>query len=1186
MKMKTLTRTVIPSVTAAIAMLLTSSAWAASSIARTSSFAYDSASGLLTQEVVEPDTPALRLQTDYVYDTFGNKQSVTVSGADIASRASSSTYDAKGQFVSTNSNALGQSESFQYDARFGQPTSHTGPNGLTTTTSYDEFGRKIQEVRADGTQTKWVYQFCNGVNGGTASCVGSASYLIRETSYAADGATVNAPVTTVFLDAMEREVARQTQGFDGSLVQATKAYDALGRVTQTSRPYFATGGAPQYTTFTYDALGRVVTTTLPDGSVSQTAYHGPSVTETNALNQTRTVVKNSQSKVVWVTDALGRTMTFAYDAIGNLVKTTDAVGNVVTATYDLRGRKIASSDPDLGNWTYTYNALGLLISQTDAKAQTVSLVYDKLNRLVQRVEPDVTSVWVYDTAAHGIGKLASSGITAGAGNGFARSVSYDSLGRPIQVATSVDGATYVMGATYDANSRLTKVSYPSGFIARYGYNTLGFANQLQDDASGQSYWTANMMDAEGHLTQQTAGNGLVTTRGFDVKTGHLTSIATGTGNAVQNLSFNYDLVGGLLGRSDANTNVVETFTSDALNRLTSSTVNLNPTPLVKTFAYNPIGNITSKSDVGTYIYPTAGSPLPHAVMSVSGGAISATFTYDANGNQTSGLGRSIVYTSYNKPASITQGARTISFVDDTEHQRFKQVTPEGATLYIAAFGVLAEVQNPGTTTQKWTEYLSVGNAKVGMRMTQTASETLTTRYFHTDHLGSISVLTDENGVVQQRVSYDAWGKRRNPNGTDDTIGSITSQTTRGFTGEEELSVGGLVHLNGRVYDPLLARFTSADPTVTNPLDPQGWNRYSYVGNDPLVFTDPNGFNWFSNIFHSIGNFFSGIVKSIGNFITNNLMSILQIAITAALTATGVFAPFAAFIGAAITTGISGGNIGQILKAGLIAGVTAFAFAELGSLTPGAAMPFDSIAFNPVQYAENIAGSAAIGCASSVASGGSCASGAAGAAVGAGFTPLTSTLFPNAKTDIGQRIGGTIVQATAGGLGSVAGGGKFANGAVTGAFQYLATLSLEDIAEARRGAAAQSDPMDANALDWRRAGGMPNDATREAAECFELCVGRKLTVTGGLEPSPPHAPGSAHNDGQAVDFGLNSNPALRDMRPQVENCFNLCFPLYSMGQYEYRAPGTNGATDRGVSSHYHFQTRPGRGDLWDFRPGTH
>jgi RHS repeat-associated protein len=141
-----------------------------------------------------------------------------------------------------------------------------------------------------------------------------------------------------------------------------------------------------------------------------------------------------------------------------------------------------------------------------------------------------------------------------------------------------------------------------------------------------------------------------------------------------------------------------------------------------------------------------------------------------------------------------------------------------------------------------------------MRVNQTATATLSTRYFHTDHLGSVSVLTDETGTVVERLSYDAWGKRRFANGTDDPSGSITSQSTRGFTGEEELSVSGLLHLNGRVYDPLLARFTSADPTVTDPLNPQGWNRYSYVGNDPLAFTDPNGFSWLSSFFHSVTNF--------------------------------------------------------------------------------------------------------------------------------------------------------------------------------------------------------------------------------------------------------------------------------------------------------------------------------------------
>jgi RHS repeat-associated protein len=867
------------SLAAAVAVMLSGQAWASSSITRASSFAYDAASGLLTQEVIEPDTPALRLQTDYVYDAFGHKTSVMVSGVDITTRSSTTTYDAKGQFITGNSNALGQGESWQYDPRFGTPTSHTGPNGLTTTWSYDSFGRKITEVRADGTQTQWAYLFCSGVNGGTASCPTGASYLTQATPLAADGKTPNGPVGIVYFDSLDREVARDTQGFDGSTIRGSRQYDALGRLSQTSRPYFVTGVTPQFTTFTYDALGRVLTATTPDGGVSQTAYHGLSVAETNALNQTRTVVKNSQGHVVSVTDAAGQTMLYAYDAFGNLIQTTDALTNIVTATYDVRGRKISSSDPDLGSWTYSYNTLGQLVSQTDAKSQTSTLSYDLLGRPLQRVEPDLTSNWVYDTAANGIGKLASASITAGPTSGYQRSLGYDALGRPTQVSTTVGGTTYAMSAAYDANSRLTQVTYPSGFAANFDYNNLGYANQLSDGGA-QTFWTLNSMDAEQHVTLQTSGNGVATTRGFSATTGRLLSVAAGASNAVQNLSFSYDLLGNPTNRTDNTSNLSESFTYDPLNRLLSATVSSNVAP-VKNISYNAIGNILSKSDLGTYAYAAPGAPLPHAVTSISGSTLSTTFTYDPNGNQLTGLGRNISWTSFNMPASITQGTNTISFQYDVDHQRVIQIAPDGTTtVYLNAFGVSTELFAANTNAARWTDYLSIGNAKVGMRITNIAAATVSTRYFHTDHLGSVSVITDENGAVVERLSYDAWGKRRFPDGTDDPSGSITSQTTRGFTGEEELSVSGLLHLNGRVYDPLLARFTSADPTVTDPLNPQGWNRYSYVGNDPLAFTDPSGFNFFSSFFRAMSNFFS----SIFNFFRENFRAILQIAVTAALNA--------------------------------------------------------------------------------------------------------------------------------------------------------------------------------------------------------------------------------------------------------------------------------------------------------------
>ena len=132
-----------------------------------------------------------------------------------------------------------------------------------------------------------------------------------------------------------------------------------------------------------------------------------------------------------------------------------------------------------------------------------------------------------------------------------------------------------------------------------------------------------------------------------------------------------------------------------------------------------------------------------------------------------------------------------------------------------------------------------GGELVGMRV-ETSGGGVFTRYFTRDHLGSIAVVTDDTGKVVERLSYDAWGKRRYPDGKDDTTGTITSQTTRGFTGHEELADVALVHMNGRVYDPLLGRFGTADPTTENPFSTQGWNRYSYVCNSPLNFTDPSG----------------------------------------------------------------------------------------------------------------------------------------------------------------------------------------------------------------------------------------------------------------------------------------------------------------------------------------------------------
>ena len=124
----------------------------------------------------------------------------------------------------------------------------------------------------------------------------------------------------------------------------------------------------------------------------------------------------------------------------------------------------------------------------------------------------------------------------------------------------------------------------------------------------------------------------------------------------------------------------------------------------------------------------------------------------------------------------------------------------------------------------------IGSDRVAILKTRSDS-TQDTRYVHTDHLGSIDTVTDDLGVVVERLAYDAHGKRRQVDWLDSPITIIAQETPRGFTDHENLDQLGLVHMNGRVYDPTLGRFLSADPFVQYPESTQGLNRYTYVNNN-------------------------------------------------------------------------------------------------------------------------------------------------------------------------------------------------------------------------------------------------------------------------------------------------------------------------------------------------------------------
>jgi RHS repeat-associated protein len=116
-------------------------------------------------------------------------------------------------------------------------------------------------------------------------------------------------------------------------------------------------------------------------------------------------------------------------------------------------------------------------------------------------------------------------------------------------------------------------------------------------------------------------------------------------------------------------------------------------------------------------------------------------------------------------------------------------------------------------------------------------------YLFTDHLGSPNLITDASGNTVQELSFDAWGKRRDPAtwqpyAVDASIPPAVID--RGFTFHEHLYPFTLINMNGRAYDPLVGRFLSADPYIQAPDNPQNLNRYSYCLNNPLRYSDPSG----------------------------------------------------------------------------------------------------------------------------------------------------------------------------------------------------------------------------------------------------------------------------------------------------------------------------------------------------------
>ncbi len=204
-------------------------------------------------------------------------------------------------------------------------------------------------------------------------------------------------------------------------------------------------------------------------------------------------------------------------------------------------------------------------------------------------------------------------------------------------------------------------------------------------------------------------------------------------------------------------------------------------------------------------------------------------------------GASGVYANFSYGADRQRKQQTAKYVTDGQ---------SGIETTIYVFGLYEYETTPAQTHNKY--FIQVPGGTQIIYDIQSVNGVQTT-YITGDHLGSGNLFLSASGTKQINESYSAYGYRRTStwsgplsSGSSDYT-TIASTTRRGYTDalHELLDNLNLIHMNGRVYDPVIGRFMSPDPVVTQIGDSQRGNPYSYVNNNPLTFIDPTGMSSYS-----------------------------------------------------------------------------------------------------------------------------------------------------------------------------------------------------------------------------------------------------------------------------------------------------------------------------------------------------
>ncbi len=421
-----------------------------------------------------------------------------------------------------------------------------------------------------------------------------------------------------------------------------------------------------------------------------------------------------------------------------------------------------------------------------------------------------------------VGKLTKSSVSGEIINED-QVLEYDLMQRGKKNLKKVGSSTPVFERTFDRAGRAMSIKYlagsPSEKVFSYEYDVDGNILYVKDNATGVHLADYSDFTALGQSRTadypKSGGVSIKRTYAYDPVTARLTSAFTqkyagGTlVDTYKKLEYQYDPMGNPLQVHDD--------------------PNLTP-PVNLVYNYDAIGNIIFKTDVGSYTYNYGNRP--HAVNSAG----NISLQYDLNGNMTQrsvsgGDTLNITYNYDNKPDIIQKnGNNFIGFTYNGSGNRVKKHNYAIGQDVVYFGGLYEERSGVGII------HVYAGGERVASFRTDGNSQ-----YYYDNHLGSATIVTDQTGARKERLEYYPFGTYSETRDDDPNFPNVSYT----FTDQEEDLEIGLYNFRARLYDPVLGKFVTPDSIVPDPADPQSLNRYSYVANNPLVYTDPSGYEPFT-----------------------------------------------------------------------------------------------------------------------------------------------------------------------------------------------------------------------------------------------------------------------------------------------------------------------------------------------------